>query len=198
MIMTSDNMATDMVIDAVGLENVNPTMDRMGFPNTRTSMTMTGWQYLITGLGHLPHTLENNELMYQRMADGNQDFAGMGYTGSLDSNVTTPRESATIMKKIHNGEVMSEIASAAMLDLLKGCTDTRMIPQHLHREVVVAHKIGSSRRLKVDTGIVYVPTGPLVIAAMTMSRTDDDNGPDAIAEIAKLAVQSVSPESTKV
>lgn len=194
-IMVSDNMATDMVIEAVGLDNINATMDRMDFPNTRTSMTMTGWQYLITGLGHLPCTLENNEIMYRRMAQDNQDFDGLGYTDSLESNVTTPRESATIMKMIHNGEMVSETASAAMLDLLIGCTDSRMIPHYLRPEVVVAHKIGSSRRLKVDTGIVYLPTGALVFVGMTMSGTDDDNGEDTIADIARLAVHAVSPVS---
>lgn len=195
MIIVSDNMATDMVIDAVGLKNINATMDRMGFPNTRTTMPMTGWHYLITGLSHLSHTLENNEIMYQRMAEGNQDFNGIGYTDSLESNVTTPKESATIMKMIQNGEMVSEGASAAMLELLKGCSDSSMIPHHLKPNIVVAHKIGSSRRLKVDTGIVYLPTGPLVIAAMAMSRTDDDNGPDTISEITRLAVQAVSPDS---
>jgi beta-lactamase class A len=195
MIMVSDNMATDMVIDAVGLENINATMDRMGFPNTRTSMPMTGWHYLITGLSHLPHSIENNEIMYQRMAEGNQDFDGIGYTDSLASNVTTPRESATIMKMIHNGDMVSKSASAAMLELLKGCSDSSMIPHHLKSDIAVAHKIGSSRRLKVDTGIVYLPTGPMVIAAMTMSSTDDDNGSDTISEIARLAAQAVSPES---
>ena len=197
MIMNSDNMATDMVIDAVGLENINATMDRMGFPNTRTSMNMTGWQYLITGLGHLPHTLENNEIMYQRMAVGNQDFDSIGYTCSPESNVTTPSELARIMKMIHNREVVSEGLSTAMLNLLKGCTDNRMIPYHLKPDVVVAHKIGSSRRLKVDTGIIYLQTGPLVIVAMTLSRTDADNGPDTIAEVARLAVQAVSPDSIR-
>jgi hypothetical protein len=52
-------------------------------------------------------------------------------------------------------------------------------------------------RIKADTGIVYLPTGALVMAGLA---TSDDpqggqSGMDAIAAAARLVYETISPES---
>lgn len=195
MVSYSDNMATDMVMEAVGLHNVNPTMEAFGYPNTRVNMTMSQWHYTIAGLSHLEQTRENNEYVHQRLVEGHKDWAGLPYTDSLDNNVTTPREIADIMRRIHLGEIVSPSASAAMLEMLKRCTSNTMIPHGLRGDVVVAHKIGSSRRIKVDAGVAYLPSGPLVVGVMALADSDDDRGRETIAELVRIAVSALSPES---
>ena len=196
MIGISDNKATDMVMEAVGLQNVNATMDELGYPNTRTSMTMSRWHYTIAGLQHLDQTVDNNEHVHKCLAEGHLDYDGIGYSDSVDSNVTTPREIASIMKRLHLGDIVSASASEAMIELLKGCSDRSMIPLHLSNSTVVAHKIGSSTRIKADAGIVYLSTGPLVVSGMTLANDgENDPGEAAIAEIVRLAIQGVSPKS---
>ena len=195
MISVSDNMATDMVMEAVGLDNVNSTMVKLGYPNTRTNMTMSRLHYTIAGLQRLEQTPENNQYVHQRLIEGHLDFNGLPYTDSLDNNVTTPREMSRIMIQLHLGEIVSQAASSAMVALLKDCTDRSMIPRHVKPEIVIAHKVGFSRRLKADAGIIYLPTGPLVVTGMAQAGSDDDRGAEAIAEVSRLAVETMSPES---
>ncbi len=195
MISVSDNMATDMVMEAVGLESVNATMERLGYPNTRTNMTMSRWHYTIAGLQHLKQTPKNNEYVHRRLVAGNVDYEGLAYTDSLDNNVTTAREMAGIIAKLVLGQIVSPSASAAMMELLKSCTDRSMIPLHLHPKVIVAHKVGFTSRIKLDAGTVYLPAGPLVIAGMALAGSDGDKGAEAIAEISRLAAGALSPQS---
>ncbi len=194
MVSYSDNMATDMVMEAVGLHNVNPTMEKLGYPNTRVNMTMSQWHYAISGLSHLEQTPENNEYVHQRLVVGDQDYHGISYTDSLDNNVTTPREIAGILRRLHLGEIVSQAASTAMMEMLKRCTSNDMVPRFLTDDVVVAHKIGVSRRIKADAGVVYLPAGPLVIGVMALAEGDDDRGREAIAEIARIAVSALAPD----
>ena len=197
MFTISDNMATDMVMDAVGLDNVNATMQRMGFPDTTTPLTMSNWHYLIAGMGGVPQTLENNETVHQRLARGELDHDGIAYRDVRDNNMTTPREIATLCKRIQERQVVSRKACDAMMELLVSCTDRSMIPLHLNwRELRIAHKVGFSTRIKADTGIVCLPTGPLAIAGMTLVEDGhDDPGKETIAELARLAVEAFSPDS---
>ena len=196
MIGVSDNMATDTVMESVGLQNVNATMDELGYPNTRTSMTMSQWHYTIAGLQHLDQTADNNDYVHKRLVEGHLDHGGIGYTDSVGSNVTTPREIASIIKRLYLGDIVSASASEAMIELLKGCSDRSRIPLHLSSSTLVAHKIGSSTRIKADVGIVYLSTGPMVVSGMTLADDgQNDPGEAAIAEIVRLAIKGVSAES---
>ncbi len=195
MMSVSDNMATDMIIEAVGLESVNPTIEAMGFLNTRTNMTLTGWRYLVAGMAEQPVTRRNNELMHKKLLTDGPDYDGPAFTDSLRNNVTTPGEMGGILKQLHLGGVVSSSASAAMIEMLKGCTDRRMIPFHIRPEVPIGHKIGSSSRIKGDVGIAYLPTGPLIISVLTLGSDASARGEDAIAQISRLAVKALSPES---
>ena len=124
------------------------------------------------------------------------DHGGIGYTDSVGSNVTTPREIASIIKRLYLGDIVSASASEAMIELLKGCSDRSMIPLHLSSSTLVAHKIGSSTRIKADVGIVYLSTGPMVVSGMTLADDgQNDPGEAAIAEIVRLATKGVSAES---
>ena len=54
MITISDNMATDLLMEAVGIPNINTFLDRLGCPNTRTSVTMGRYHYRMTYQDDLP------------------------------------------------------------------------------------------------------------------------------------------------
>ena len=86
-----------------------------------------------------------------------------------------------------------------MIEILKSCRDREKAQRHLSADIDVAHKTGGSGRIKGDSGIAYLPSGPLVISVYALADTRDQGalGSDAIAEIARLAVQAVSPESLK-
>jgi hypothetical protein len=71
-----------------------------------------------------------------------------------------------------------------------------MIPRYLDPGVDIAHKFGSSGRIKADVGIVYLPGGPLVVSAFALAAAAAD-GAAAIAELTRLAAGALAPASVK-
>jgi beta-lactamase class A len=197
MIHLTDDMATDVLMDVVGLDNVNATMDRLGFPNTRVTMNMGRWHYTMVDMGDEPIDPENDKRAGAIMRAGEENNTAVSYQGSLANNVTTPREMASIFRRLHEGEIISRSASADMIELLKGAISRTRIPKFISPDVEIAHKTGGSGRIKGDVGILYLPTGPLIISglALTDHRKDGNEGADAIAEVARLAVGALSSES---
>lgn len=195
MISISDNMATDFLLGVVGLESVNATLDAMGFPNTRTSVTLGRYHYRMFGMDDVPCNRENDVLQQKRAQTHGTDFSSVSFQDSLKNNVATPRDMGSILKQLYAGQIVSPQASAAMIEMLKLCTDRRMIPRDLKPDIPIAHKIGSSGRIKGDVGLVFLPTGPLVVSAFALASGDGVRGDEAIAEIARLAVETFSPES---
>ena len=191
----SDNMATDFLLDVVGLESVNATLDAMGFPNTRTSVTLGCYHYRMFGMDDIPCNRENDVLQQKRAETHGVDFNSVSFQDSLENNVATPRDMGVILKQLHAGQIVSPQASATMIDMLKLCNDRRMIPRDLKSDIPIAHKIGSSGRIKGDVGLIFLPTGPLVVSAFALASGDGIRGDEAIAEIARLAVETLSPES---
>ena len=195
MIGISDNMATDFLLEVVGLESVNATLDTMGFPNTRTSVTLGRYHYRMFGMEEVPCNRENDVLQQKRAEIHGVDFNSVSFQGSPQNNVATPRDMGSILKQLHAGQIVSPQASAVMIEMLKLCNDRRMIPRDLKLDIPIAHKIGSSGRIKGDVGLIFLPTGPLVVSAFALATGDAVRGDEAIAEISRLAVETFSPES---
>ena len=191
----SDNMATDFLLGVVGLESVNTTLDAMGFPNTRTSVTLGRYHYRMFGMDDVPCSRENDVLQHKRAERHGTDFNSVSFQDSLENNVATPRDMGSILKQLHAGQVVSPQASTAMIEMLKLCNDRRMIPRDLNRDIPIGHKIGSSGRIKGDVGLIFLPTGPIVVSAFALASGDGARGDEAIAEITRLAVETFSPES---
>ena len=191
MIYVSDNMATDVLMDVVGLDAVNATMEDLGFHQTRTKMTMGRWHYSMAGMGDCPPNDENDDAFRGKRLDDDS----LPFQDSLENNVASARDMGVILEKLHNGQIVSPEASDEMIKLLKGCTSNTKIPLHLKRGIPVAHKIGSSGRIKGDAGIVYLPERPLVITVLAVGDESDAAGNDLIAELSRLAFRALSPES---
>ena len=197
MIGISDNMATDFLLKVVGLESVNVTLDALGFPNTRTSVTLGRYHYRMFGMDDVPCNRENDVLQQKRVETHGTDFNSLSFQNSLENNVATPRDMGSILKQLHAGQVVSPQASATMIEMLKLCNDRRMIPRDLKPDIPIAHKIGSSGRIKGDVGLVFLPTGPLVVSVFALANDDGVRGDEAIAGISRLAVEAFSPESIR-
>ena len=199
MIAESDNMATDLILEIIGLESVNPTMDRLGLSDTRVNMTMGRWHYSTVGLDHHPINRTNDALRQARFKAGQKDFNALPFTDSLANNVTTAQDMASLLEQIYFGQLISPSASAAMLEMLKACTNRRMIPRYLDPAIAIAHKIGQSQRIRGDAAIVFLPHCPLIISALSLAPEPDQQRPgvQAIAEIARLLVQAIYPPAVR-
>ena len=198
MITVSDNTATDFLMGIVGDGAVNAMLDDMGYTQTRTSVTLGRYHYRMAGLGDdVPTCQENDELQRENSKADGHDYDSLSYTDSPENNVAAPREMADMLKKMHQGQMLSASSSEEMLGMLKDGRDRRMIPRYAKPEIAIAHKYGSSGIIKGNVGIIYLPSGPLVVAGFALGRPGNDGelGSVAIARVTRLAAAAFFPDS---
>ena len=144
MIAVSDNTATNLVLDHIGLKKTNETMDRMGFRETRL---------------HAKVFRSETSIDPER----SQRF-GLGST--------TASEMVRLLEAMHSGKVISTESSYEMLEHLRACESNDRIPRYLPEGTVVAHKTGSVSRVRTDAGIMNSPAGPIAICVLTADNDD--------------------------
>ena len=194
MITISDNMATDLLMETVDIPNINAFLDRLDCSNTRTSVTMGRYHYRMTYQDDLPTNRANDVLQAEASAAGANDYKSVSYSDSPENNVAAPGEMGSIMKRMYEGALVSPDASCEMIEMMKNARDDRMIRRDLPREIVVAQKSGSSGRIKGNVGIVYLPSGPMIISAFATANSNDVRADEAIAEVCRLAYSAFCPE----
>ena len=195
MMAVSDNVATDTLVGLVTPEAIDGTMDAMGFHHTRFPMPIGVWHYLMDGITATP-SRENDELKVAGRLSGDGD-RDLPFASSLDNNVASARDLGRMMERMERREIIDPGACDEMLEMMKQPRNPNRIRQYLRPEIEAARKNGGSGRIKADAGVVYLPTGPLVIAALatTDRREESQIGMDAIGEISRLAIGTLSPES---
>jgi beta-lactamase class A len=103
---------------------------------------------------------------------GMPDFH-VAYDDSED-NVVTPRAIGTFFTLLAKRQLISPAASDRMLARLGRQEINDRLPAALPDEVVVAHKTGNLPGLTHDAGIIYTPSGPRVVVAMTWDSYDEE------------------------
>ena len=173
MIAVSDNTATNLVLDHIGLKSTNRTMARLGHLNTRI---------------HAKVFRRDTSIDTER----SQRF-GLGST--------TASETAMLLEAIRGGRLVSKSASKQMLEHLRSCESTERIPRYLPEGTVVAHKTGSVSRVRTDAGIIESPSGPIIVVVLTSENQDRRYGPEnaagrLIADISREAWLHFNPKPT--
>jgi len=172
MIAFSDNTATNVVIDAIGLNSTAETMHSLGWPNTKL---------------HSKVFRRDTTLFPER----SRQF-GLGST--------TAHEMREILLRLHNRELVSPAASEAMLAHLHKCEDRSTFRRDIPRSTTVAHKTGAVTGVRTDAGLIELPGSHIILCVLTKDNPPPAAGlPDAgeslCAEIARLAVDAF-PAST--
>ena len=196
MIAHSDNVATDLVLEVIGLESVNRTMDALGFADTRVDMPIGRWHYRVMGLGDAPITAQNTAAGEARIRLEPIDIDGPAYR-DRDNNLTSAQDMADLLERMHGGRLLSASASALMLDMLHRCADRSMLARHVDPGIVVAHKYGASKYIRADVGILEFPGRPVVVAALTLAQEKDGQRPgrELIARVGKVVTAALYPEA---
>lgn len=189
MIIFSDNVATDTVMEVVPAATVNAYMARLGFSRTHIAGNVTAMHYRMAGIEPAIATLEREKLLEARIRRGNLVTAGFA-DRSPRGTVTTAREVGRLLEGLYKGEIVSRKASEQMLEILKETSSRSQIPARLPAGTVVAHKSGSTWRVKSDAGIVYAERGPMVISIFTYADPEERRANEIIARIAELLVRS--------
>ncbi len=171
MIRYSDNTATNLVVDQIGLPTTAATMESMGFTETKL-----------------------NSKVYRgdtSIAPERSKIYGLGST--------TAREIVDLLQQIQKETAASPDSCKAMMEHLFACEDKLMIVSQLPPGTRVAHKTGAVNESRCDAGIVMGPQGPFAICVLTTENKDrswkDDNAAySLIGSIARAAFDHFNPE----
>jgi beta-lactamase class A len=162
MIAFSDNTATNLVLDKIGIPATAETMARWGYPNTKL---------------HAKVYRRDTSVFPERSAR-----FGLGST--------TADEMVRLLEVLHRRELVSAEASKAMLAHLKTCDDKDKFPRFLPPGTPVAFKTGSIDEARTAAGIIETPGGPVAVCVLTCRNRDrrwvaDNAGNRLCAEVAR-------------
>lgn len=173
MIMLSDNSATNLIIDKVGIRAVNARMDSLGLRRTR---------------------------LHAKVFLGTATTIDTAATRIWGFGVTTPEEMGTLFEKLYRGQVVSDTASKQMIAMLRKNWDYEEIERNLPSNVSVAHKTGKLNAARHDCGIVYPRDGnDYIICAFTNDNKDtswriDTEARVTIGDLARMVHEAINPQ----
>ena len=167
MMVFSDNTATNLVLDRIGLDSTNQRLDSWGFGHTRLNAKVF--------LG------DKTSLSPER-------------TKKFGLGSTTARETLMLLEKVHQGKVVSPEVCKEMLGHMKKCDDKLKLKRFLPDGIELAHKSGTISDARTDAGILYLPSGPVAVCVLTAKNEDkswkDDNAANVlIGRVAEQVVQ---------
>ncbi len=163
MIAFSDNTATNLVLDRIGIGATAATMEKMGYPNTKA---------------HSKVFRRDTTIDLER----SQRF-GLGST--------TAAEMVRLCEALQKGELVSPAASAEMRKHLEACDDHDKFPRFLPPGTKLAFKTGSVDASKTAAGIIETPGGPVAVCVLTEGNQDqrwvtDNAGTRLCADVARV------------
>jgi beta-lactamase class A len=164
MIVFSDNTATNLVLDQIGLPATSKAMESLGLQNTKI-----------------------HAKVYRRDTSIFPDRSKKFGLGS-----TTANEMVRLFTLLHQRKLVSDEASGAMLDHLYNCDDKTKLAAKLPPGTRLAHKSGAVSDIRCDAGILHAPGGPVAICVLTSKNKDqrwtDDNAAQVLCATIGRAV----------
>jgi beta-lactamase class A len=166
MTVISDNSATDLLMQRIGVDAVAARMRRLG----------------LDGI-HVAHTIREIFMDMLPSADPTQDRAalaaweadhgvrrdGFAYSLGPDNNVATPRDMARLLELIVTGDALDRAGCDAMLDILHAQQLNDRLPRFLPAGVRMAHKTGTFSGIRNDCGVIDGEGCGHVVTAMLVS-----------------------------
>jgi beta-lactamase class A len=166
MIGLSDNTATNLVLDKIGIASTAKRLESLGFPNTKI---------------HSKVFRRDTSVFPER----SKKF-GLGST--------TAREMVEILERLNSGKLVNAESSKEMLDLLRKCSDNEKFPRFLPENVKIAHKTGSLSDVRTDAGILFFAGGPVALCVLSVDNKDhrwvvDNEGNLICAKVAQAVYE---------
>ena len=142
MITVSDNTATNLLLDKIGIRTVWTTMERLGLPHSKV-----------------------HAKSFRRSTSVAMDSSvkyGLG--------VTTPNEMARLFELLARGEAVSPAADSAMLEILEHNEDRQMLYRYAGG-VRAARKTGATDSVRTECGLFHL-SGRVVACVLTKENQD--------------------------
>jgi len=155
MIAFSDNTATNLVLDQIGIANVAKTMQQLGLPETQI-----------------------HSKVFRRDTSIAQDRSQKYGLGS-----TTAADMLSLLEQLHARKLVSPEASERMLAHLLSCDDKTKLLRFLPKEIKGYHKTGAVNESRTDAGLFETPSGWIAMVCLTSENQDKSWGDSNAAEI---------------
>jgi beta-lactamase class A len=187
MMILSDNTATDIITEKVGLENVKAMLGDLGFEKTKIIADCRDILFDLVGLNDVPDEEKTMEL-YREAASASVS-GGSWSLGVEGNDVTTPDEMTRLLGMIAEGEAASRGSCDAILGIMGRCQTGRYrLPKYLPSGAVkIAHKTGSLPGIRNDCGVLTLKQSGefYVISCFTKDAGDVYGAEEAIARASK-------------
>ncbi|MDR3636232.1 MAG: class A beta-lactamase-related serine hydrolase [Isosphaeraceae bacterium] len=173
MIVYSDNTATNLVLDAIGIKSTAETMEKLGYANTKIHSKVFKGSTTV-------------------FPERSKQF-GLGST--------TAAEMVGLCEALWKKELVDPSACDAMLAHLRACDDKDKFPRFLPAGTKLAFKTGSLDAAKTAAGIIECPAGPVAVCVLTNDNADrrwvtDNAGNRLCADVARAVYDHFSPAKT--
>ena len=191
MIVVSDNLATDKVLEFVGKQKVNALTSDLGLKHTHLEHTI--WELLSVYVRLTPK--EKNEETYKELdewLDETYDISDNPiFDMSVRNNISTPNEMNILLEAIAKGAIATPEACEQMLGILKNQKFDHRLPYLLPDGARSANKTGSIGGAVNDVGIIYLPNdrGAFAISVLTKGIESKIEAERKIAELARTAYE---------
>jgi beta-lactamase class A len=151
MIAFSDNTATNLVLERVGIQSVNQRMKEWGCPETRI-----------------------NAKVYR----GSTTSVDPARTRRYGLGSTTAREMVSLLEQLQMSDRCRPLYKLTILNHLAKNADKDKFKHLLPPEVVVIHKDGSTSDTRTDAGLIHTPGGIVAVCVLTTDNKDHRWQPD--------------------
>jgi beta-lactamase class A len=185
MVVLSDNTATNMAIDRLGLAHINATLRTAGL-----KQTVLYKKVFVPAIGPMP---------------ADQPKFGLGKT--------TAREMASIMRRLATCKLAFDNSAplpgdgplcGALLRMLRNQQDRNSLPRYIEsldtseNGSAIGNKTGSLDHVRNDVALISTKDGPLVIAAFTWENADqrwngDNEAEKTLGKLARAIVNRLAP-----
>lgn len=191
MIIVSDNLGTDKVLELVGIQRVEGFMRELGLTNI--SIKHSCWD-LLSLCGDMAGEAKGAEAFHklsQKFKSAELNADSIIFQPTPENNVTTPADMSRLLELIATGQLVSEVACDGILDIMKRQQLRNRIPSLLPVQTIIACKSGTIGSVVNDVGIVYLPEdkGAFTIAALSHGNDSQKEGERVIARLAQTAYE---------
>ena len=153
MIIISDNTATDMVMNRLGVAEIQQTMRNLGLNDIHMVMTIRGLFENMLGEEADPARLFVDLDQPKATPPTRPDTTV--YDGGPQNNSSTPYDMTRLLAMIYRGEVISRSACDGMVHILLQQQINSRLPLFLPSGIPFAHKTGTLAGIRNNAGILY-------------------------------------------
>ena len=119
MMILSDNTATDMLVERLGMENINATLRGLGLQRTRVVADCRDLLFDLIHMNDTPDEMKTIDVYRERSRGA--VAKGSWSLGVERNNVTTPDEMLRLLEMIVNGEAVGRESCGAILETMGRC-----------------------------------------------------------------------------